>query len=78
MEEAGEQEKEADLRLTAPEDDSSETHLGSDAGSCLIQNNTITRNHSLNCYLQIERGFDGRPSRKIRIKDCKEWLHMGC
>lgn len=46
----GEEEREK-KRLTAPEDDSSETQLGSYSGSCLIQNNTITRNHSLNCYL---------------------------
>lgn len=42
--------KGADLRVTAPEDDSSETHLGSYSGVCRIQNNTITRNHGLNSY----------------------------
>ena len=50
------------LRLTAAE------YAGSHSGSRLIQNNTITRYHSLNCYPRIERGLDGRPSQPIRIK----------
>lgn len=70
--------KEADLRLTAPEDDGSEMQLRSYSGLSLSQNNTITRNHSLNCFLQIERGLDGRLSGKIRIKDWAEQSRMGC
>lgn len=62
----------------APEDDSRETQLRSYSGSCLVHNNTITRNHRLNCYPQIEKDLDGTLSRKIRIKDWAAWSRMGC
>lgn len=40
-----------DLRVTAAtEDDSGKAQLGSYSDACCIQNNTITCNHSLNCY----------------------------
>lgn len=52
MEKGGQRKKEGvDLRVTAAtEDDSGKAQLGSYSDACCIQNNTITCNHSLNCY----------------------------
>lgn len=52
MEKGGQRKREGvDLRVTAAtEDDSGKAQLGSYSDACCIQNNTITCNHSLNCY----------------------------
>lgn len=62
---------ETGLGVTASENDSDKTQ----GDTIAIPNNTITCNHSLNRYLQIEKGPDGRLSMKIRRKDWVEWTH---